>query len=353
MKISDFDKNLKVETSINKSDIVWFDAADFSTIKIFGALGGTKPYARMDLEVAKSIDAKIHGLSLNCSGIRLRFKTNSPYIAIKTKWGWQNKLIQMTKCGSCGFDIYTYANGKQTYFRTFMPPIDCPYGYESVLDTPFGMTEYIINFPPYQDVDVLYIGFKEGSEFEEITPYFNEKPVVFYGSSITQGGCCSRPGNIYENYLSRALNMDYVGLGFAGNCLAQPKMIEYLAGLDMCCFVSDYDHNAPNAEYLASNHYALYKAIREKHPDIPYIMITRPDFKDWNKNSVACRRVVIETYQKALSEGDANVYFVDGAKLFGDHERSACTVDGCHPNDLGFYRMAKAIYPTLQFVLCK
>ena len=95
MNISDFDKNLKVETSINKSDIVWFDAAEFSPVKIFGALGGTKPYARMDLDVAKSIDAKIHGLSLNCSGIRLRFKTNSPYIAIKTKWGWQNKLIQM------------------------------------------------------------------------------------------------------------------------------------------------------------------------------------------------------------------------------------------------------------------
>ena len=351
MNIADFDKNLKVETSIDRTDIVWFDAADFSPAKIYGALGGTKPYARMDLDVAGKISPNIRGLSRNCAGIRLRIKTDSPYIAIKTKWGWQNKLPQMAKSGSCGFDVYKFQNGEYIYLRSFMPPIDCEYGYESILDLSDKMTEYVINFPPYQDVDTLYIGVKDGSEFEETTPYFNEKPVVFYGSSITQGGCCSRPGNAYENYLSRMLNIDYLNLGLAGNCLAEPELCEYMSHLSMSCFVCDYDHNAPTVEHLQNTHFALYEAIRKNNPDIPYIMMSRPDYYIDRHEDNLKRTIIMESFRKAKELGDNNVYFIDGASMFGTNEREACSADGCHPNDLGFYRMAKAIYPTLKYAL--
>ncbi|MBQ4043418.1 MAG: hypothetical protein IJD06_05410, partial [Clostridia bacterium] len=45
----------------------------------------------------------------------------------------------------------------------------------------------------------------------------------------------------------------------------------------------------------------------------------------------------------AVLEGDKNVYFIDGETLFEGEFRDSCTVDGSHPNDLGFFRMAMVI----------
>ena len=212
------------------------------------------------------------------------------------------------------------------------------------------MTDYVLNLPLYNDVSHLQIGVREGSRFETPKKYANEQPVVFYGSSITQGGCASRPGNCYQNFLSRELNLDYVNLGFSGSGRAEDIMIEYLSGLEMSVFVSDYDHNAPNAEYLAATHEKLYRGIRAKHPNIPYVMITRPDCRD-SSSATDRRRVVMKTYETALSEGDRNVYFLDGATIFAGDEYDACTVDGTHPNDLGFYRFFKALLPIFEEII--
>ena len=345
LNTAQIDKNLQVETSINIEDIIWFDAADFSPIKIYGALGGTKPYARMDLNVAGSINSGIWGLSKNCAGIRLRFRTNSPYIAIKSKWSWLDYMPHMPLSGSSGFDLYSYKNGRQELVGAFLPPMDCKYGYESVRYVSGEMTDYILNFPHYNDVDVLYIGVKKGCEFEEPAQYINEKPVVYYGSSITQGGCATRPGNSYQNFLSRAFDIDYINLGFSGSGRAEDAMIDYLKNLDMSVFVSDYDYNAPDDQHLYNTHYKLYKGIREKHPNIPYIILTKPDYKHYVGMDDKRRLAIFETYKRALDEGDKNVYLIDGATLFADDEWDACTVDACHPNDLGFYRMAEALKP--------
>lgn len=205
------------------------------------------------------------------------------------------------------------------------------------------------NFPTYNPVTKLYIGIKGGSKTEVPDNYINKNPVVFYGSSITQGGCASRPGNIYQNFLSRALNMDYLCLGFSGNAKGEKEIAEYMAKLHMCAFVSDYDHNAPDSEHLRNTHFALYEAIRNKNPELPYIMITHPG--NGINESVSRRKIIMESYLKALDKGDKNVYFIDGDSLFAGYEFENCTVDGCHPNDLGFYRMAKGILPILKEIL--
>ena len=88
-------------------------------------------------------------------------------------------------------------------------------------------------------------------------------PVVFYGSSITHGAAAGRPGNTYENFISQKYNLDYVNLGFAGQAKGEVNMAEYIAGLRMCAFVCDYDHNAPDADYLEKTHYRFYEIIRE------------------------------------------------------------------------------------------
>ena len=208
---------------------------------------------------------------------------------------------------------------------------------------PAGMNCYTLNMPLYCGVDDIMIGVPKGCTVGAGADYRPELPIVYYGSSITQGGCASRPGMSYQSHICRRLNIDYRNLGFSGACRAEKVMVDYLASLEMSAFVSDYDHNAPTVEHLKNTHYALYETIRAAHPDIPYIMITRPDVIGRREECAARTAVIRESYECALANGDKNVRFIDGATLFGDADAHECTVDTCHPNDLGFYRMADVI----------
>ena len=119
-------------------------------------------------------------------------------------------------------------------------------------------------------------------------------------------------------------------------------MMDYIAGLDLGMFVYDYDYNAPTVEHLAATHFPGYLTVRRAHPDIPIIMASRPNFDSPHEDGQARRDVIAASYERAKAEGDRNVYFVDGAKVFRTFFADGCTVDGCHPNDLGFFRMAEA-----------
>ena len=97
-----------------------------------------------------------------------------------------------------------------------------------------------------------------------------------YGSLITQGGCASRHGMSYQSIVSRKFNCDYINLGFSGNAKAEDEITDYIKNLEMFVFVLDYDHNAPTVEYLKNTHEKMFKAVRDAHPDIPVIMMSRP-----------------------------------------------------------------------------
>lgn len=166
---------------------------------------------------------------------------------------------------------------------------------------------------------------------------------MYYGSSITQGGCASRPGNSYPAIISRMLNCDYINFGFSGNAKGEDIIVEYMASLNMSVFVCDYDHNTPSTEHLLNTHERLYKKIREGNPELPIVFISKPDFDSNVPLNIQRRNIIYSTYINAINNGDKNVYFIDGESLFKSEGRDSCTVDGCHPNDLGFMRMAETI----------
>ena len=125
---------------------------------------------------------------------------------------------------------------------------------------------------------------------------------------------------------------------------------EYISNLDMSVFVLDYDWNAPNVEHLKATHEPFYKAVREKHKDIPIIMMSRPKYylTDVEKER---RAVVEETYNNAVKNGDNNVYYIPGNTLMDEMVKDNGTVDGVHPNDAGFLSMANVIEPVLRKAL--
>jgi hypothetical protein len=199
-----------------------------------------------------------------------------------------------------------------------------------------------VNFPNYGSIDEVLVGIEEGATLLEAPDYKYETPAVFYGSSITQGGCASRPGMSYESILSRKLDLNYINLGFSGNALGEDSMAEYIADLDMSVFVYDYDFNAPTPEHLKANHEKMFLKIREKNPELPIIIMTRPRHEkqlqpsEWERIEIAR-----ETYENAKARGEL-VYFIPGYELMELAGDDGC-VDLCHPTDLGFASMARRL----------
>ncbi len=338
-------------------DAFFHDAREdcFRIYGLYEPYGGGR-YCRIPEVVAEAASVKVAIRNYNTAGGRIRFKTDSQYLVIYMK-------------GSCvkslSFDLYIedpkIAGGAPYSAFVQLLRISGRYSENSFsgrVYLPEGEHSYTLNLPLLRGFEELYIGLSEGATLKEGVPYRNEKPIVFYGSSITQGVGASRPGLSYNSIVCRRLNAHYVNLGFASAAKAEDVMIEYLASLDMCFFVQDYDHSAPSPEYLRETHYKLYKRVRETHPDIPILMLSRPDFHFYNKkgvlrteDSVRRRDVVIETFRKAREEGDSRVWFIDGESFFAGPDECECTVDGVHPSDIGMLKMADSIHRAMLRIL--
>ena len=216
------------------------------------------------------------------------------------------------------------------------------------IEIPADMVDKVVEEPLYEETEYLsHVLYK----FKKEKPYTIEKPIVYYGNSVTQGGCASKPGNSFPGFLGRWLDADYLNFGFSGAGYGEESIAEYIAGLNMSLLFMDYDHNAPTIEYLRRTHYRFYRIVRENNPELPIIMASMPNL-DLQPTYRSERRAVIrESYERAIAEGDRLVWFIDGIKMFGEEERDACTMDGAHPNDLGFYLMAKSIFPYMKEAL--
>ena len=340
--IYDVDKNFAFDTNLAITGLKFYNVLEHP-FSLHGVSYENGMFRRMPEKVAREVSDGVYWLHSNTAGGRVRFCTDRDYIAIHTD---MPKACFMSHCaltGSACFDLYMAdENGRERFVEVFKRAVENEYGYEAVLrPTGSGMREYTINFPTYSSVNTLFIGLDEKAKVQPPKPYTTEKPVVFYGSSITQGGCASRPGSTYQSILSRRFDFDYVILGFSGSAKAEPTIIDYLAGLDMSVFVQDYDHNSPTVEYLAYTHAKLFQAVRKAHPDIPVIMMARPLFYP-DADALERLAVIQKTYENAKKAGDENVYLLDGPTLMamaGDDG----LVDGAHPNDLGFASMAKAV----------
>ncbi len=348
--ISEIDKNFKIITKIDKPDIKFY-SANCGLFDIYGLHEpeSDAPYHRMDIETAESISIHVRNLNYCTAGGRIRFKTNSNYIALYNDFTIKGigKTPTMTTVASSGYDIYLIEDGIPKFFRAICPPYDYGDDYETVVD--FGFSEerdILIHFPLYNGSKKLYLGLQEGAYIKPGSRYKYEKPIVFYGSSITQGGSVTRPGITYENHVSRYFDTDFINLGFSGNCKGEDAMAEYIGSLDMSIFVYDYDHNAPSNEHLMNTHERFFKIFRKLKPDVPVIIMSKTDWRvlpEEIKDTPIRREIIRTTYENAKKSGDKNVYFIDGQTIFARHCGFDCTVDSCHPNDLGHYCMALAV----------
>ena len=347
MNIVNIDPNFSIPTAVKREGMVFLDASK-APFCMYGLIHEDGGFRRMPEAAAKQVSDGVAYLNAMSAGGRIRFMTDSPYVALSIKLNIASRMSHFPLTGSIGCDLYAETDGVDRYMGAFVPPFEVDRSYEGVLDLyGSGLRQMTLNLPLYSGVEEVYIGLKEGSQLLPPRDYRYTTPVVYYGSSVTQGGCAARPGCSYQSILSRALDCDYINLGFSGNAKGEEAMANYLSTLTMSVFVMDYDYNAPSSEYLKNTHEAMYHRIREAQPDLPILILARPKRSYWNWEK-AYIDIVAETYQKALAAGDKKVAYLSGEEMMPSPYSETALVDHWHPNSAGFLLMAQAIEPVLK-----
>lgn len=279
-------------------------------------------------------------------GARLRFRTDSPVFSIRME------LENVYTDRGMSFYQANVANVFEGIFpdSKYLGIVSAPNSYDdNYIYAEFkkseGTQDITVFLPRNPTVKNIKIGVEDGFTIFAPTPYKYEKPVLFYGSSITENGHTSS-SNAYTALLSRWLDTDYLNFGFSGAARGEKEIAEYLCSFDCSVFVLDYDHNAPDTEHLRKTHEPFFKIIRSAKPDLPVIMMTRP--ADDTPETDERFEIVNATYKNAVLSGDKNVYLIDGRTFLDGVDREVCTTDLTHPNDLGHYCMAKKICPVLE-----
>lgn len=358
MNIAEIDRNYTI-VPIEGYDFVFYDALNDVPDMLEGLPFGKaeKQYCRLPQNMLDKVSSGVSNLSWCTAGAAFRFVSDTPAVAVKFVPAHTFDIDNIPLTTRAGLDVYRRSPGTKEFIHCGTLRYDGNTSMQAknafLCKNDDGVLyEYLINFPLYGGAAGFAVGVVRDSVFEA-APAHRVRPVLFYGSSITQGSAASRPGMHYCARLCRAIDAEELNFGFAGNAKGEQNMAELTASLELSAYILDYDHNAPTLEHLQTTHEAFFRTIRSIQPELPVIMMNRPSnwvFGDFS--SIAARRdVIYNTYRNARANGDGNVYFIDGETLFAGADRSDCTSDLTHPNDVGFERMYRAVLPVLKTAL--
>ena len=357
LNIQEIDSFMKVET-IENSGITWYSPKKHPfRLSGFAWFDMDGIYRRLPLKPKWPVSQQVDSLANNTSGGQISLKTNSSRLLIKASLTAASNMYHMPATGQCGFDCYLGSPLNQIYCSTTKYD-HTQTSYEYVLFDlkEVKMREITLNFPLYQGVKEILLGLIKDAEVYPPEPYVINKPVVFYGTSITQGGCASRPGMSFTNIISRRLNIECINLGFSGNGRGEPEMARIFTKIkNPACIVLDYEANASDGT-LERTLKEFIDILRDKHPFVPVLVLSKIRYATENYNQNALnKRLQLKQFQYDLindlrAKGDENIYFYAGDLFLGD-DFDECTVDGVHPTDLGFMRIAQKLAPLLESIL--
>ena len=286
-------------------------------------------------------------LARHTAGASLEFITNSQEVWVRAEVESAPYMGHMTGVAQCGFDCYARLPEKQWILTgvSKFPVEKKEFCCCLLRDTP-AKKLVRIHFPLYTSVCRIQIGLVQGACLE-LPPPAARSGIAFYGTSITQGGCASRPGMAYPAILSRELDVPVYNLGFSGNGVGTPELAQAICALPrLGALVVDIEANAAAEGLLERNLPAFLDAVRCLAPRLPVLLLSAPlcTTATWDQAKAADfeRRQA----EERRANGDLNIYFADGRALIGSVGAEA-TVDGCHLTDLGFWALAKGLAPVL------
>jgi hypothetical protein len=343
----------------SKRDLLWYDARHLD-VEGKGWPDTRSFYDRLPARAEKLVRAPVWDLSRHSAGLCVRFTTDAT--ALHARWALTSDrlaLPHMPATGVSGLDLYVETGPGKWRWLGVGQPSQSPVSTALLVGgLPPGTRNYLLYLPLYNGVRSLEIGIDKRSKLVRPAPRTGEgsKPLVFYGTSITQGGCASRPGMVHTALLGRRLGRPVINLGFSGNGRMEPELAKLLAELDPAVYVLDCLPNM-TAQGVAERVEPFVRTLREARLHTPILLVEDrfyanasllPALRQHNEQNHAALR---KAYERLVKDGCKGLHYLSGELLLG--EDGEATVDGSHPTDLGFTRQADAFEAVLRPLLKK
>lgn len=338
--------------------LLWYDIRDLGVEGRGWGESQTKEfYDRLPAKAEKVVRPPVWGLSRHSAGMYVRFVTDAT--SISARWTLRSASLAMNHMpatGVSGLDLYVRLDdGRLHWLGTGRPTAKTSQG-TLVSGISPGRREYYLYLPLYNGVESVHLGLAKSATLAKATawPAERAKPICFYGTSITQGGCASRTGMTYAAILGRRLNRPTINLGFSGNGKMELEVVQLLAELDPSVYVINCLPNMGSKE-VAERTEPLVRAIRKAHPQTPIVLAEDRTYANAvllarsQERHRTSRAALRKAYDQLISSGVKNLHYMTGETQLGDDGED--TVDGSHPTDLGFVRMSDAFMPVLKPLL--
>jgi lysophospholipase L1-like esterase len=339
------------------ADLIWHDVSQWG---VEGRAWPDEPRARyfdrLPASAQKQVRGPVWSLSRDSAGMMARFETDATTIWVDyTLLDKGLAMPHMPATGVSGVDLYARdASGKWRWVMVTKPTsqqVRVPI----VRGLAPGKREYALYLPLYNGIDQLKIGVAKGAAFQGLTPR-QQKPILFYGTSITHGACASRPGLVHTAILGRRFDRPVINIGFSGNGRMEAEVGALLTRVDPAIYVIDCNPNL-NATQVRARCIPLVKQLRAARPDTPILLVEdRRNTNSWILPARASyhdanHQALRESYEQLVDEGIKKLFYLPGNDLLGDDSEGA--TDASHPNDLGFMRQADAFEPVLRKALAQ
>ncbi len=336
-----------------QNKIAWHNVQDWG-IEGKGWDDTAKYFDRLPARAEGKVRTAVWNLSRHSAGMSVRFATDATSIHVDYKVTSSSlSMPHMPATGVSGFDLYAQDDDGNWRWVSVVKPTKQAAQVNVISGLIPGKRNYMIYLPLYNGTESLKIGVPDGNAFEPIEPR-DEKPILFYGTSITHGACASRPGMPHPSILGRRLDRPIINLGFSGNGKMEPEVGEFLTELDPAVYVLDCLPNMVGQE-VAARAENMVKQLRTARPETPIVMVedrtyaNSPFLLSRQERHAGSREAYQAAYKSLIAAGETSLYYIDGETLLGDDRDD--TTDGSHPSDLGFYRQAEAMEPVLRKAL--
>src|SRR3954451_4603898 len=284
------------------------------------------PFDRLPARAEGLVRDPVWGLGRQSAGLCVRFVTDAP--EIKARWTLTSRqlaLPHMAATGVSGLDLYARLDGRWRWTGVGCPEQAPTNTATLAAGLPEGRREYLLYLPLYNGVSAVEIGLPQGRSLAQAPPRpsGHERPIVVYGTSITQGGCASRPGMVHTAILGRRFDRPVINLGFSGSGRMDPAVVELMGELDAAVFVIDCSPNL-DAMGITERTGPLVATLRKARPDTPILLVEDRVFanapvNERARNGVEANHAALRAeYEKLVKAGVKHLHYLHGDRLIGD-----------------------------------
>lgn len=343
-----------------KASLRYEDALRFRMINQCFTGRTLTPYTRYDAVLEDSVNSGFWHTGTNSAGLGIRFSTNSTAVGLRYNLRDNFHMVHMADTGTKGADLYILDNGRWRYVNTSRPqPRDSVQNRLLVENLDGEEHEFLVYLPLYDGINWMEIGVDSAAWLD--APHVDnpqtDRKIVFYGTSILQGGCASRTGMVATSMIQRELGLECCNMAISGQGRMWMPVARALASEpNVVAYVLDPLPNCP-LRMVDSIGYEWVSTFRRLNPSAAIVMVeiapvpsSRYDTKtrDSHKQINAAYRAI---YDRLVREGEKNIYFVTSDGLTGPEEEG--TVDGNHLTDYGFRAYADKLISVLRPILKK